>query len=424
MTDIDTTQTPPASPPLAIPEVGVRYRIGFTLASMIAGISVCIKQLLLPLQISQLDPVHTYTSFTIVASLGALAGLVASPLSGALSDRTVSRFGRRRPWIVGGLVVALMGLALMATASSIALLLTGEILEQLGVDTILATVTALIPDRIPLHQRANTSALNGMAPVFGGVVWLVLVTGLTNTRSVMHGYLVLAICSVGCLLAFLGVVQEDATTGEQVPPLRWKAFISSFWHPLASCDFVLTLVSRLLVFLAFTLLGAFLLFYLQGVFQVSAVVAAQTLTTFQVVATLLLVGVALLTGTLAQRLHRLKPFVIVGALLMALALGMLSVLVLVPSWAALFVAAALFGCGFGAYLGVDIHLAVRVLPRAEERGKDLGIMYTSIFLPLILSPVIGAVALNVFHSFVLLFAVAALASVAAAGLIVPIRAVR
>src|SRR5579875_1415938 len=403
MTDRDTTNAYTASPALATAPLGLRYRLGFTLASMIAGISVCIKQLLLPLQVSQLDPVHTYTSFTLVASLGALAGLVASPLSGALSDRTVSRFGRRRPWMVGGLIVALLGLALMAAATSIALLLLGEVLEQIGVDTILATVTTLIPDHIPEQQRAHTAALNGMAPVCGGVLWLVLVTGFTHTRSVTQGYLVLALCSVGCLLTFLGVLHEDTTTGKPVPPQSCKAFIFSFGRPLASRDFVLTLLSRLLVFLTFTILGAFLLFYLQGVFHLSAQGAARTLTAFQVVATLLLVGVALLVGALAQRLNRLKPFVIVGALLMAVALGLLGVLVLLPCWIALFVAAVLFGGGFGAYLGVDINLAVRVLPRAEERGKDLGIMYTAIFLPLILSPLIGEVALNVFHSFALLF---------------------
>jgi Na+/melibiose symporter-like transporter len=65
---------------------------------MVGGLSsVCIKQLLLPIQVSQLAPHATATAFALIASLGACAGLIAAPLSGALSDRTTARWGRRRP---------------------------------------------------------------------------------------------------------------------------------------------------------------------------------------------------------------------------------------------------------------------------------------------------------------------------------------
>jgi hypothetical protein len=100
-------------------------------------------------------------------------------------------------------------------------------------------------------------------------------------------------------------------------------------------------------------------------------------------------------------------------------------IVLFPTWSALYTAAALFGTGFGLYLGIDIALAVRVLPNAQSRGKDLGIMYTSIFLPLIVTPLLGASILNSFaNNFSLLFTTAAIASLLAAGCILPIRSVK
>src|SRR5689334_330777 len=113
--------------------VSACYQTSFFLASMVGGLSsVCIKQLLLPLQVSQLDPRTTATSFALIASLGACAGLVAAPLSGALSDRTTSRWGRRRPWLVGGVLTAVIGLLMMAQASTLLWLLLGEILAQIG----------------------------------------------------------------------------------------------------------------------------------------------------------------------------------------------------------------------------------------------------------------------------------------------------
>src|SRR6266568_3165481 len=81
-----------------LPRIGIFYRGGFLLASMVAGLSsVCIKQLLLPIQVGIIDPHNTNTSFAVVSAIGAFAGLVAAPLTGALSDRTMSRWGRRRP---------------------------------------------------------------------------------------------------------------------------------------------------------------------------------------------------------------------------------------------------------------------------------------------------------------------------------------
>ena len=79
---------------------------------MVGGLSsVCIKQLLLPVQTSQLAPHNTNTVFTLVAAVGAFAGLLAAPLIGALSDRTSLRHGRRRPWIALGIGAAVVGMA-------------------------------------------------------------------------------------------------------------------------------------------------------------------------------------------------------------------------------------------------------------------------------------------------------------------------
>lgn len=406
----------------ARPSMPLGYQAGFFLASMVGGLSsVCIKQLLLPIQVGILDPMNTATSFALVASLGALAGLIASPLTGALSDRTTSRWGRRRPWIVFGIVTTVIGLLIMARATTIPWLLFGEILAQIGVDSILSTVTALIPDHVPQEQQAGTAALNGMAPIVGGVIGLVMVTRFTATHLVWQGYLLLAALSVLFVLVFLLVLREQPITQQAVPPFRWRVFFVGFLQPLGSRDFTCTLLSRCLVFLSFTILGAYLFFYLSQGLHLSASVAAQGVTTFQLISTGTLVVSALVASAVTHRLRRLKPVVIVGALLMASGLALIIVF---PTWSALLMAAIIFGYGFGGYLGVDITLAVRVLPNTHDCGKDLGLMSTAIFLPLIVSPVIGAFILNMFHSFTVLFTIAAISSILAAVLIVPIKAVQ
>jgi MFS family permease len=405
------------------PRIGASYRLGFLLASMVAGLSsVCIKQLLLPLQVSLLDPRNTNTSFAIVAAVGAFAGLVAAPLTGALSDRTRSRWGKRKPWILGGISVGVVGLLVMAWATTIPILLLGEILEQIGVDAVLSNVTTLIPDQIPEQQQATTSALNGMAPVVGGTVGLMLVVFFTNTRVVAQGYILLAVVSRLCTGIFLLALREQSLPQEQVAPFHLGTFLASFAHPLRSHDFAYTLASRLLVFFTFTMIGSYLLFYLRASLHASATLAAHGVFTYQLISTAMLIIIAPLTGYFSHRFHCIKPFAATGALVMALSMLMI---VLFPSWKALYGAGAIFGCGFGSFLGVDIALAVQVLPNDANRGKDLGIIYTSIFLPLIVTPILGAFILNSFHNnFALLFSSAALSSVLAALLIFPIKSVR
>src|SRR5581483_11351126 len=309
--------------------VSLPYRLSFLLASMVGGLSsVCIKQLLLPIQVSQLAPHATATSFALVASLGACAGLIAAPLSGALSDRTISPRGRRRPWIVTGLLVALLGLLTMAWASTIPLLLLGEVLAQIGVDTILSMVTALLPDQVPRQQRSGPAALNGMAPIVGGVLGLVLVTRLTAPGSVWQGYVLLAFVSAAFIGLFLLMLREQPISRQDVAPFAWRAFLAGFVQPLGSRDFACTFLSRALVFLSFTLLGSYLFFYVNQGLHLPVAEAAQAVTTFQGLSTASLVIVALLVGKLTQRFERLKPCIVTGALAMA---GSLLLLVALPT---------------------------------------------------------------------------------------------
>ena len=400
------------------------YLFSLSLSIMVAGLSsVCIKQLLLPIQTSQLAPHDTTNAFTLVASIGAVAGLLASPLVGALSDRTSLRCGRRRPWIALGMVTAVMGMSLMAWSGSIPMLVLGEIFAQVGVDTLLAVTTAIIPDQIPLSQRPFISASVGVAPNVGGVIGLFLVSHVTDTRLIWQGYLLMAFVSLLCVMLFLLSLHDPPVVRTELPPpFHLKSFVVSFVAPLGRKDFCLAVSSRCCAYLSFTLLGAYTLFYLVGKLHEATPVAATNLATLQFLSTGVLILAALVSGWLSVRLNRLKPCVIAGAAGMAIGLGVMS---LVPTWSGLLMAEVLFGAGLGLYLGVDIALAVRLLPSQDARGKDLGLMYAAIYLPLIVSPLIGGTVLTLSPgNFAVIFAIAACSSVVSAGLIMPITSVR
>lgn len=398
------------------------FRILFGLASMVSGLgNIAIKQLLLPAQVSLLDPAHTYTTLALIASAGAVAGVITTPLIGALSDRTTSVWGRRRPWLLFGLIFTVVGLVLMAQATTFLQLLIGEVITQLAVDGLMAVIIAIIPDQVPLKQRAVASAFVGMAPVVGGLLGLILVTRFTNAS--LHpeqGYYIMAVTVGIFVLLFLFVLRDRQLPRQAVPPFRLLPFLAGFWiDPRKHPNFFFTWASRFLAFLGYTILVSYLYLYLKNVIHYPG--SDKGVAIFQAITTGTLVLASIIGSVIAERLHQIRSFVAGAAVIM---MAGLLVIVFFPQWSFMLLAAVLVGLGFGIYLSVDVSLAVRVLPATAHSGRDLGIINTAIYLALILTPITGAVILNTFHSYALLFSFAAGCFLLAALCIVPIKNVR
>jgi MFS family permease len=130
---------------------------------------------------------------------------------------------------------------------------------------------------------------------------------------------------------------------------------------------------------------------------------------------------SLVGGIISDKIGRRKPFIIVASLF--LTVGLL-IYALFPIWGLVLVGTAITGLGMGTYLAVDLALASQVLPVAADRGKDIGIINTAIFLPMLVSPLLAGVVLGTSNSYLLLFIILAVAAVGAAALILPIKSVR
>jgi MFS family permease len=78
-------------------------------------------------------------------------------VTGAGARRTTSRFGRRHPWTVGGALAGAAALALLAGQHTIAGVIIGWCLAQAGLNVMQASVTAGVPDHVPVAQRGLVS---------------------------------------------------------------------------------------------------------------------------------------------------------------------------------------------------------------------------------------------------------------------------
>ena len=134
-----------------------------------------------------------------MTGLGAAVAMIANPVAGALSDRTASRFGRRRPWLVGGALAGAAALACLAGQHALAGVIVGWCLAQAGLNAMQASLSAAVPDHVPVAQRGTVSGWIGLPQSVGVLLAVVLVTEVVTGNA---GYALLAACVVACALPF------------------------------------------------------------------------------------------------------------------------------------------------------------------------------------------------------------------------------
>ncbi|MEV8454102.1 MFS transporter [Streptomyces sp. NPDC052095] len=364
-------------------------RAGWTANLSLATLAVFMAfmtpiQILLPLQLEHIDPQGKNGALSLVTGLGALVAVLANPLAGAWSDRTTGRFGRRRPWILGGGLAGAAGLAFTATQQTVAGVAVGWCLAQAGLNAMLAGVTTPIADRVPLAQRAQVSGWTGLMQSFGLVLGALLTTQLiTGVRS---GYGMLAVLTVALALPFVLRHSEPPLPRELRPALDARAFVRSLWvSPRKHPDFGWAWLTRFLINLG-NALGTLYLFY----FLADAVHYGDPGTgvlILTVVYTLCAALTAVPAGALSDRVGRRKVFVVLCSLVMAVAAVLLA---LFHTWPAALAAAAVLGAGYGVYLAVDQALVTQVLPDAADRAKDLGVINIANSGPQVLAPALAA----------------------------------
>ena len=114
-------------------------------------------------------------------------------------------------------------------------------------------------------------------------------------------------------------------------------------------------------------------------------------------------------------------FVAVASVLQGIAALLL---VIWPSFSTTLIAAAFLGAGYGAFLSVDQALVTQVLPDAETRAKDLGIMNIGVNVPQALAPVVAALIIDQLGGYRVLFAFAGIFTFFGATMVYRIRSVR
>ncbi|PZQ89878.1 MAG: MFS transporter [Leifsonia xyli] len=387
-------------------------------------------QVLLPLQVaagtgtdveSEDNWIPAVLAFGIISGIAGACAIIAFPVTGFLSDRTTSRLGRRRPWVIGGAALFAASLVGLAFVSDIIAVAVFWALAIVGFCVLASALTALISDLVPVRQRGFVSGWMSAPQAVGIILGVLLITELFQSQM-LPGYLTMAIGLIVLVVPIVLFTDEVPITKEQRPEFSASALIRGMWiSPRKHPDFAWTLASRVLVNTGNALGTGLLLYYLAFGLKIGIDKADDALLPLIVVYLVCVVVSAIVVGYLSDRLARRKIFVIWGSLAQAIAAF---VLVFVSSYEATFVAGGLLGLGYGAFLAVDQALATQVLPDPHDRGKDLGIMNIAFQVPQALAPLLGALVVASLDGFRGVFMLSALAAILGALVVSLVRDVK
>jgi MFS family permease len=378
--------------PLALAEPSVHVRKAWISWLSLASLGMWMAsltpiQVLLPIQLQNIDKAHKIQALAIVSGLGAVAAVVATPLAGALSDRTTHAYGfgplrgRRHRWTLS---MALLGaicmliLAHQRTVAGVALLWVLFSAFQNGE---YASLSAAVPDHVPVRQRATVAGWVGMPQALGLVAGTVLVV-LALQSNVIGGYYIMGALFFLLVIPFVFLTPDHPLPAEHREPFSWRRLAGAYWiSPREHPDFAWAWLTRFLASLAIAMGTLYLLYFLRDkvrLYQHDHIPAATGLLILIVIYTVCVVLTAIIGGVVSDRMGKRKMIVTVSGALMGVAALLLT---FVENWDAALVAAVLFGVGFGAYLAVDQALITQVLPAATDRAKDLGIINIAIVGP-------------------------------------------
>ena len=328
------------------------------------------------------------TAASLLKSVGTVVAILWQPIVGGISDRTVTRWGRRRPFIFAGTLGDLVFLAAIAFTGSYWWLVVFYFLLQFASNTAQAPYQGLLPDVVPQAQRGEASGYYGVANLVG------IASGTVGAGLLLAHYgrgaaiLSVAVVLVTTMLVTVLLVPDRAPRVDRHFQGIGEMLRTTFGVPFRNRPFVWLMVSRLLIFMGFGGLQNYSYFYFDNVFfhhnMRATAIAASTLLGIAI-------GVAALVTWPASRLSDRtgrRPLIFgaglcgaVGSLVLVFShfqwvpspvVGPLASFLKVPDLAAQATLTGLvIGVGLGVFFSVDWAFIQDIIP-AHEGGLYMG----------------------------------------------------
>jgi len=315
------------------------------------------------------DPLEVGRILFVISIPVAVLSILIQPTVGAISDYTVSRWGRRKPYIVFGSLLDLVFLAGIATANSVVILAAFAALLSVSTNIARGPFQGYVPDLIAEKQVGMASALVGLMQILGNVTGFLLVTIAVAMKQMELAIAAVAIVELVTMVAVVvrvspGLPPRDRGTRS------WASIAGEAWATdiLKERSYVWLVASRLFFLMGGAMLVNLVITYLKQTHGLDE--QAANATNF-VILILIVVGnlIAIIpSARLSDRIGR-KPVIYASCVIGGAGLAIAG---LAPSVPLAMLGALLFGVSAGTFLAVDWALITDIIPRAAS-GRYMGL---------------------------------------------------
>jgi MFS family permease len=319
----------------------------------------------LPVVIARISPESKDVVLGSVLGIQAFLGMALAPFFGALSDRTTSRFGMRRPGIALGGISVVSGLFILGLATNVPMIYVGVFFMAIGSSVTGASSFAVIPDSFPDHSRGRILGFKALTATLAGLTASVIGPALLDNQLALFG--VGAIVLAVCFLIAVPLLQDRHLERSEVP--KQHLFVTAFgayrYNPRSAPDFSWVFASRFVFTLGIAFSTTFAVYFLTDQLAVTDEQLPPLIALNSVVSMAGTAGGTLLGGFLADKAASRKAMIMAAS--MALSVGALTV-AFSPSPTVFFVGTSIIALSVGFFIPTDGALVMSVLPGGNKHA--------------------------------------------------------
>ena len=301
--------------------------------------------------------------------VGSLVAIAVQPTIGSISDYTITRWGRRKPYILIGSILDVLFLWGLASSNSLFAIAVFIVLLQFSSNFAQGPFQGYVPDLIPARQVGLASALVGLMQVLGNVCGFLIGAVAVATGQFGLGLIALGVLELATMLSVV-IRVDDGHTVKDRKGRSWLEIARSAWGTdiLRERSYVWLVASRLFILIAGGLLTNHVIFYLA---QSQGIAQKDTLIPQVIMLGVVAVGNVIAVVPAARASDRVgrKPVIYLSCVLGAIGVGLVAI---APNIAIAIVGAGFFGISAGMFLAVDWALMTDIIPKASS-GRYMGI---------------------------------------------------
>ena len=334
------------------------------------------------------DPTMQYTTLGIIQAAGVLIAVLVQPIAGSISDYTISRFGRRKPYILVGTLLDVLFLIGIATSNTVLAVGAFVVLLQFSANFAQGPFQGYVPDLIPPPQVGLASGLVGLFTVLGIVTGSVLTSIGLSIGDFTIPTIALGLIELVTMLSLFFRLDEGRAAKDR-GDRSWTSVAVEAWgrDVLSERSFMYLVASRFFVLGGGAFLIGLLVPYLERAQGISDPDERGGLIVISTGIVALCTAIATIPAArLGDRFGR-KRVIYVSCLLGAV--GM-TIAALAPSVPIFIFGAILMGVGTGSFLAVDWALMTEIIPK-DSSGRYMGISNVATATNGVISAFIGGI---------------------------------